>query len=53
MLSWLTSRGIDLLQVTGGGGSELIPRQLSKKKNIFGSYDHIGNFVLMSTCLAP
>ena len=37
ILSCLTSRGIDLLQVTGGGGggSELIPRQLSKKKNIW------------------
>ena len=32
----------------------LNPRQLSKKKDkIFGPSDHIGNFVLMSTCLAP
>ena len=28
ILSWLTSRGIDLLQVIGGGGSELNPRYL-------------------------
>ena len=33
ILSWLTSRGIDLFQVIwGGGGSELNPSQLSKKK---------------------
>ena len=31
MLSWLTSRENDSLQVTGGGGSELIPRQSKKK----------------------
>ena len=57
ILSWLTSRGIDLFQVIwgGGGGSELNPSQLSKKKiKYFGPlYDHIGNFVLMSSCLAP
>ena len=54
ILSWLTSRGIDLLQVTGGGGVWVNPQAIIKEKNkIFGPYDHIGNFVLMSTCLAP
>ena len=56
ILSWLTSRGIDLFQVIwGGGGFWVKPQPIIKEKNkIFGPlYDHIGNFVLMSSCLAP